>query len=1123
MQSRRPKLAMTRTTITASLVGLRRVRLLSFVLLPLWLLAAGCDRDEAPNLLRERHLGKVQAERDTQPAFALAAEHFGRVIAADPQSPLDHLNFARTQVFTPKGFAEALAAATTAEKLYGDEVPAPLHYVTGLCLVRLERYDEAAERFAVVTDMLPEHTFAWYQRGNAEARAEKLEAAAASFDRVLEIVPGHRAATYRAARVARRLNQVEKARSLDAAFKKLPDDKADKEKCDLTRVTLRPFERAKYEPPRVKFSWRDVTADTLGAVTNVSSVYATGAGPRPDLLLFDGAWRIVRSTGTGATYAPTADGLSFAGGNACLVGDFDNDGSDDVYLPPAELYRGNKAGTFDRSDQPTLRAQMQGVEGRALFDIDHDGDLDILGIRAASGSGGPIVLVRNNGDLTFGQLPDTGATGWAFAAHDMDQANDLDLVVAGPRGVTAHLNRRDGTFSLVSLLPADNEWRHVLVEDLDNDGAPDVFAATASGEWTVLRNLDHLGASYRLRMAPAASGSGIACAPVHAATIADLDNDGDVDVVLVGANGVSILRNAKGGRLQEEPVVAAVGARNVATADVTGDGMLELLIGTDAGLRVFASGASPRYESFVLRPDGAKDNDDGAGVIVEVYGGRHFQSRLVAQAGGLHLGLGAGGRGGVEGLLVRWPNGIRQAGIDKELVIEKDGACRVPQKSGESASCPFLYCQGPDGWNFVTDVLGIAPLGEWTPKGVTGPLDPEEFVRIEGDLLAVRDGKLRLAVTEELRETAYLDRLELIAIDHPEASSLFVDESTRQGAYDPLHLYVIRNEDLASPAKVELSGARTVTESLRNRDLEFVHPYADLSTQMRGWVPPHTMELTTAAAAQTILLTGRVSWYDSGVAYSAHQSGKEWGPLRLEKLLTQDAIGSAVSGRVYEELVPDLGLPAGMDRTIVCDLQPTGELLAAGSQLRITGHHRLLWDQVQFASQRQRQTMPEHDATMTLSDGTELVQHVLQVAGAELAPFGYARISGDTALHEETYHFEDNAPNDDYGRAPGMSTRYGDVTPLLHAHDDQLVVIVTGDAVEVTFDAPPAPASGAQRTYFLRVSGWAKETAYHNQGRTTLEPLPFRAMSAYPPAAAEAPRTREYLDYLQQYQTRPVR
>ena len=92
---------------------------------------------------------------------------------------------------------------------------------------------------------------------------------------------------------------------------------------------------------------------------------------------------------------------------------------------------------------------------------------------------------------------------------------------------------------------------------------------------------------------------------------------------------------------------------------------------------------------------------------------------------------------------------------------------------------------------------------------------------------------------------------------------------------------------------------------------------------------------------------------------------------------------------------------------------------------------------------------------------------------------------------------------------------------LLTEHDDEVVVLVAGDRTVLEFSAPPDPELGRTRTYFLRVSGWAKEGSFHNATGRFIEPLPYRGMESYPPDAREVSASRRA--YLDTYQTREVR
>jgi hypothetical protein len=248
------------------------------------------------------------------------------------------------------------------------------------------------------------------------------------------------------------------------------------------------------------------------------------------------------------------------------------------------------------------------------------------------------------------------------------------------------------------------------------------------------------------------------------------------------------------------------------------------------------------------------------------------------------------------------------------------------------------------------------------------------------------------------------------------------------------------------------------------------------------------------------------------VVYSLWQHGRTWGPLRLEQV---DASGAA-SG-----LLEDLGVPAGMDRTMVAvwDGAPVGP----GARVRLSGQHRFLWDQIRFASAIERLSLDGAGGSAWLSSGGQIRFSTSSVARAELGYHGFSRLQGDRARHEQTYVHDERLPSDKLATPTGLATRYGDVAPLLRHHDDQLVVLVPGDRVEVDFAAPAPVPPGRSRTFFLRSSGWAKEAGFHNATGGSIAPLPRRGMSSYPEGVSNRASDPDYEEYLRSYQTREIR
>ena len=94
-------------------------------------------------------------------------------------------------------------------------------------------------------------------------------------------------------------------------------------------------------------------------------------------------------------------------------------------------------------------------------------------------------------------------------------------------------------------------------------------------------------------------------------------------------------------------------------------------------------------------------------------------------------------------------------------------ALDVAELDRKPSSCPYLYAWNGERFLFITDFLGAGEMGYWLAPGVRNVPDPEEYVRIRGDQLVPRDGRLELRVTNELEEVLYLDHFRLMALDHP--------------------------------------------------------------------------------------------------------------------------------------------------------------------------------------------------------------------------------------------------------------------------------------------------------------------------------------------------------------------
>ena len=178
----------------------------------------------------------------------------------------------------------------------------------------------------------------------------------------------------------------------------------------------------------------------------------------------------------------------FGWGQACCVGDYNNDGIDDLfvtYYGQNALYRNNGNGTFtDVTKEAGLiqsGPKIRWNTGCTFVDYDRDGHLDLFvanyvdldlktaplpedgpctykGILVACGPpglpGGKNILYHNQGDGTFldvseksGMWTAVGTYGLSVAASDLDGDGWPDIYVANDSApATFYLNQKDGTF-----------------------------------------------------------------------------------------------------------------------------------------------------------------------------------------------------------------------------------------------------------------------------------------------------------------------------------------------------------------------------------------------------------------------------------------------------------------------------------------------------------------------------------------------------------------------------------------------------------------------------------------------------------------------------------------------------
>jgi enediyne biosynthesis protein E4 len=248
-------------------------------------------------------------------------------------------------------------------------------------------------------------------------------------------------------------------------------------------------------------------------------------------------------------------GLAHSGwGQGVCVGDYDNDGWDDLfvtYFGQNVLYHNNGDGTF------TDVSQKAGVAGKgtrwntgcAFVDYDRDGHLDLF------------VANYIDLDLATAPVPESGPCLYKSV-----------MVACGPPGLRGgknilYHNNGDGTFTDVSeasgILRANGTYGlGVLTADLDNDGWPDIYVAndsTASALYQNKKNGKFEDIAIEAGCALSPDGKPQAGMGISAA---DYDLDGNLDLVKTNFAGdtPSLYHNLGGASFEDATFTAGLGA-----------------------------------------------------------------------------------------------------------------------------------------------------------------------------------------------------------------------------------------------------------------------------------------------------------------------------------------------------------------------------------------------------------------------------------------------------------------------------------------------------------------------------------------------------------------------------------
>ncbi|MDQ6872814.1 MAG: CRTAC1 family protein, partial [Gemmatimonadota bacterium] len=810
-------------------------------------------------------------------------------------------------------------------------------------------------------------------------------------------------------------------------------------------------------------------------------------------------------------------GISLPQGAAyATFADYDNDGWLDLFVIGAEgrghLFRNLGNGTFT---DVTAKAKVADVRGarKALFvDLDHDGDLDLFLV-----GNGQRTVYRNNLDGTFTEATATlGLAGTGDARDavfgDFDDDGRVDLFITNDHGSDVLLHNGGAqAFSDVTVasgLAGSGGSGAVALGDYNNDGLLDLFIASANGGEPALW-LNKGNGTFSRDSRSSAALRALRSTTGLAATFVDYNNDGWLDLVVGTAAKVFLFRNDGTGRfvdrsmLMPDPVRSG-GASAIAVSDVDGDGDEDLLLIDAAGApRLLRNdfgnnNLAVNVELKGLRDGSGKNNAFGIGARLELRAGEIYQTR-VATGRTTHFGLGPHLKADV--LRVEWPNGVPQTtyfpGSDQDVV----------EREMLKGSCALAYTWDGKRFRFVTDAMWRSALG--MPLGLMGAGSAfapagasQEYLRIPGDALKPRGGRYVLQLTEELWETAYADEVKLVTVDHPDSVDVFVDERFVPSGSVKLRLLQVGRRTLPLSATDE-RGA-DVLPALRENDDVYVSNFTP--TKYQGVVEPHDLILDLGEAAGSpqsfLFLRGWIYPTDASINVALGQQSTI--KVASPSLEVRDAGGR------WRTAVPNIGFPSGKNKTIAVDL--AGKFPTRDHHVRIRTNMQIYWDQAFVSRDLARSPMK---AT------------TLAPISADLHFRGFSRMYRKGGRYGPYWFDYDEVAKESPWRAiTGAFTRFGDVLPLLRGPDDMYVVMGPGDEATIEFDAASAASlpPGWKRDFLLYTDGWIKDSDLNTAFGTTVGPLPFHGVKAYPYEPGEAyPTDSRHQRYLKEYDTRIVR
>lgn len=965
------------------------------------------------------------------------------------------------------------------------------HYKLGL--LKLRKGDRtAADHLRKVLDEDPDDPYAAYYLGQALEQQGEREAALTLYGKVIEKDPYLRSAYYAAFLIHRRSGDREKARELLDVYQRMAGNpRAQLAEYKYTRMgpkanvlTLDEGNLPTAEPGEEIFGEPIGIASGLdGDSPNMTVADIDGDGSM-DLFVAgasasdDQSSTVLIANGDGSFTADQKHPLASVDKvTAALWGDIDNDGLLDVYLcrnGANQLWKQVSQGDWENitSSSKTGGDKLNTIDG-AIFDADHDGDLDIYTVNA----NGPNELFNNNLDGTFRRL-----------------AKERRIAGSG-RGS-----------------------RTVLTLDLDNDRDTDIVVINNRPPHDVYIN-------DRLWEYKDAKGFGrFREAPIQNAVAADMDADGHPEIYTLNNQGAITrwLNDTKGGDWFEQPVLDMKLVDRLAILDLNGDGNLNLLasspekwllVGPDSnttGWKKLIHGDEPlglftgyfngpgqgpslitlKDQQLLLYPpgkgrlpfisvslsglhsdaDSMRSNASGIGTRIALRQGSRwtmtdsFRHDTGPGQSLQPISIGLGGQARADFIALTWSDGVFQT----ELALEPGKLHAIKETQRQLSSCPVLFAWNGTQHAFISDILGVGGMGYMIAPGQYSTPRPHENYLLPVDSLKPLDGRYVLKVGEPMEEAAYIDAVRLVAYDLPPGINLVLDERMGVAGPQPTGRNLYYKEEML-PVKATGIDGKDVLDRVITADLK-APPVGELDKRFIGRLKEElvlTLEfdrpIPNDESKPVLMIDGWVEYPYSQTMFAAWQANAA---IEAPSLDIRTAEGK------WRTLYDQFGYPAGMPRRMALPLE---KLPADATALRLRTNQEIYWDRVSI---------------VYTEETDSVVKHALPLANAEVRHSGFAlRTNGDQ--RQPHYDYSKRTPLWDTRYMSGYYTEYGKSTELVSETDDAVAIIGPGEEVHLEFKSGLPPLKpGWTRRFVVESNGWAKDMDLFTRDGETVGPLP---------------------------------